>query len=138
MTVLNLLKLSLFLSHPVFIPRIEQSFVNKLTSYPPIVLDIFFSFAEFSIRNLPREITLFFLDCCEILISYRQIVLYLTAFPPMSDQDDFEEVPRTRPASSRGQMPRNMSMNSLAKYLANSAEIDGLRSALKSGWNDYK
>ena len=80
----------------------------------------------------------FFLDCCEILISYRQIVLYLTAFPPMSDQDDFEEVPRTRPASSRGQMPRNMSMNSLAKYLANSAEIDGLRSALKSGWNDYK
>ena len=80
----------------------------------------------------------FFLDCCEKLISYRQIVLDLTAFPPMSDQDDFEEVPRTRPASSRGQMPRNMSMNSLAKYLANSAEIDGLRSALKSGWNDYK
>lgn len=54
----------------------------------------------------------------------------------MSDQDDFEEVPRTRPASSRGQMPRNMSMNSLAKYLANSAQIDGLRSALKSGWID--
>ena len=34
----------------------------------------------------------------------------------------------------KGQMLRNMSMNSLAKYLANSAQIDGLRSALKSGW----
>ena len=54
-------------------------------------------------------------------------------YTAMSDDDDFEEIPRTRPTSSRNQIPRNMSMNSLAKYLANSAEIEGLRSALKSG-----
>ena len=103
-----------------FIPSIEPFFVNKLTSYPPIVRKLFFLFAEFSLRTRNRLLREF-----KLLLSF------------MSDNDDFEEVPRTRPVSSRSQIPRNMSMNSLAKYLANTAEIEGLRSALKSGRNNY-